>query len=404
MNRPSGVLYICTGPYQDMLKNSLNSLERTNPNLDFHVLSDRPLSVPYTWVPSFTGKSSRRIKTGLFEVTPFELTLFVDTDTVFGEAIDIADLLGDADLAMGLDADPLLGKGARTFLNYQGFTSPEEAEETLNLCGESFPFYNSGVMIWRQTERVRAFFERWHSEWLKYQRADQLALARALALSQPELNVRKLPQRYNFPVLSPKLTRDKAIYHLIFKERIAKETGLWEPEFDLVDPELTKIARHGARSENQYLHIGQMIYNDPGASSLIICPNKEEYFWRYCADQNCKFVVQADSSRGEIADDTCVYKFESKVGEWTEHVAIPEQIDQAFDYVIINGPEGFNANCPGREIPVSWASRLARKAVFVFDYNRNWERQICDRHLGDPHHVIAPEGKANAELAVFAVT
>ena len=385
-----------------MLKNSLRSLEETNEDLDFHVLSDRPLTVPYTWIPSLTGKASRLVKTCLFEFTPFELTLFVDTDTVFGETINIEGLLGDADLAMGLDADPKLIDGAKAFLKHADFTSKDEVEETLDLCGPSFPFFNSGVIVWRQTEKVRAFFKRWHSEWLKYKRADQLALARAL--SGNEIQVRTLPRRFNFPVLSQNLTHDKAIYHLIYKERIAREVGLWEPEFDnLAHPALSEALKKGTRAENQYLHIGQKIYNNPEASSLIVCPNGDEYFWQYCSPENVKFVVEDGDPIEGYNHNKCIYKFDSKVGEWAEHADIPLQINQPFDYVIVNGPKGLESHCPGREIPIIWASKLAKKEIFVFDYNRDWERQICLRHLGKPKYVVSSKGEGDGELAVFEI-
>ncbi|WP_240963789.1 putative nucleotide-diphospho-sugar transferase [Luteolibacter luteus] len=356
--------------------------------------------MPYTWIPSWSGKESRQAKTRLFEYTPFDLTLFVDTDTVFGEAIDMEELLGDADLAMGLDADPQLGRGARVFLKYPGFTSAAEVDETLNLCGETFPFFNSGVMVWRQTEKTRAFFERWHLEWCKYRRADQLALARALCSTN--IRVKALDKRFNFPVLSKDLVYDKAIYHLIFKERIAKEVGLWRPEFDgLMDAALSKILSNGVRAENHYLHIGQTIYNDPGSSTLVVCPAGDEAFWSYCADGNCVFVTEGGGSAGGDGNESHQYDFKSKVGEWLSTVEVPAGIDRSFDYVIISGPKGFNSDCPGREIPVAWASKLAKKGVFVFDYNRQWERQVCDRYLGAPHYVVPPVGRGDAELAVF---
>ncbi len=400
MSETTGVVYICTGKYQDLLGNSLNSLRKTNPHAAFHVLCDRPLSVPYTWIPSLTGKASRHIKTRLPHHTPFQLNLFVDTDTAFGEPMDIGGLLGDADLAMGLDADPKLERGAKVFLRYPGFTSPEEVEETLQTCGPDFPFYNSGVIIWRQTEKVREFFDAWHSEWLKNQRADQLALARAIKKS--DIRIRTLGRRYNFPVLSPDLVHDKAIYHLIFKERIAREVGLWDPNFEgLMDPLLSGILSDGPRAENLYLYMGQGIFSDPTSSTLVVCPDRDQHFWRYCSRGNCRFVVDSDSSDIEISADTLAHGFSSKVGTWMGGGTIPEKIDRPFDYVIVNGPKGYDANCPGREIPVAWAQKLARKAVFVFDYNRNWEKRVCERYLGEADFVLPSVGRGDAELAVF---
>lgn len=395
-----GVVYLCTGSYSDMLTNSINSLIGKNPQLPFHVLSDRPLSVDFTWIASLTGKASRQIKTNLHKYSPFDITLFCDSDTVFGEKVDLDELLEGSDLAMAFDADPQVGRGARVFLKYQDFTSEAEVEETLSLCGEDYPFYNSGVMIWRKSEKTREFFERWHMEWLKYRRADQLALARALCVS--DVNVKTLPQKYNFPVMSDKLQRNKAIYHLIFKEGIAKEVGLWNlGGLDLRNPVLVESLRNGTRAENQYLRIGFDVYNDVGAKMLVVCPKGDECFWDYVSRGSSRFVVSGSNNPIIGGDRFIGCDFNSKVGEWIESVELPQGSESSYDYVVINGPSGFNSDCPGRQIPIAWASVLATKKVYVFDYNREWEQLVCQHYLGLPEMVVDPVGKGNAKMAVF---
>lgn len=399
----SGIVYLCTGSYSEMLRNSLKSLKLTNPEISLHILSDRPVGFPFTWIPNWTGKASRRIKTRLSDYSPFDVSLFVDTDTVFGKTIDIENLLGDADIAMGLDSCRNLGKGCSTFLKFPGFTTAEEVDETLRLCGQSFPFFNSGVIAWRNTDAVRRLFEVWHSEWLKYRRVDQLALARAV--KKTGMKIKTLDQTYNYPVVSTAFKRDKAIYHLIYKKEIAKKTGLWDPQFD--DPlgkSMMEAIRSGPRAENQYLHIGQRIYNAPKATTLVICPDHDEAFWRYCTHGNVSFVRDAAASDGQSINDAFPCEFPSRVGTWASSVEVPRGIDRPYDFVVISGPRGFNASCPGRELPIAWASQLATKEVFVFDYNRSWERTVCERYFGDPSSVLEPIGKGNAWLATFKIS
>lgn len=397
-----GVLYLCTGNYHDMLNNSISSLRESNPSLPYHVLADRALSIPFSWIPPLKGKASRHIKTNLFHYSPYDLTLFVDTDTVIAKAVDLENILGDADVAMALDADPRIGRGAQVFLNYPGFTTPDEVEETLNLCGTDFPFYNSGVMIWRQSEKMESFFNRWHEEWRKYGRADQLALARALFKIAP--TVKRLDSKFNYPVLTNNFDRDKVIYHLIHKEKMAKEVGLWNPGMkNLVEPDVEDTLRMGNRSEEHYLLIAHEIFNDINSSALVICPDDDKLFWRNCSRGNCTFVV--DHRRASIDEDefSIAFRFTSSVGNWVGKIDVPDEIRNGYDYVIVNGPAGFDRGSPGREIPIAWAASLARKKAFVFDYNREWEREVCDRYLGTPIAVVPAVGRGNADLAIFDI-
>ena len=399
MGAPVGALYVCTRQNQDLLNNSLSSLSVSNPSVPFHVVSDRALTVPFSWVPSLTRKSYRHIKTSLFHFTPYDLTMFLDTDTVIAESINIRDILGNADLAVSLDADPKVGRGVGVFLRHPGLTTVEEAEETLATCGPDFPFYNSGVMIWRQSKKMEFFFDRWNAEWRKYERGDQLALARTLC--GMNLTIKRLPKRFNYPVLSHDVPRGKAIYHLIHKEKMARKVGLWNPLLKSInEPDVEDTLRMGLRSEEHYILIAQEMLKNP-SSALVVCPGDDKLYWMYCARGNCKFVVDYRQASTEEDENSLAFKFTSSVGKWADEINIPDEIRGGYDYVIVNGPAGFSHDCPGREIPIAWASSLAKKKVFVFDYNRRWERELCDRYLGSPLIVLPAGDRGNAELAIF---
>lgn len=76
-------------------------------------------------------------------------------------------------------------------------------------------------------------------------------------------------------------------------------------------------------------------------------------------------------------------------------------IDKPWDFVIVDGPDGFDRSSPGRQIPVAWATRLARRAVYVHDYERKWETAVCEKYLGKPSEVVGAQGRNDRCLGVF---
>jgi lipopolysaccharide biosynthesis glycosyltransferase len=100
--------------------------------------------------------------------------------------------LGEADIAIGLDASSTLGHASRWWAR---LLNRGEWNETLKLCGRQFPHFNTGVMLWRRNDRVRELFGVWHEEWKKYQRFDQWALCRAIQKTGVMPAV--LPRKYN---------------------------------------------------------------------------------------------------------------------------------------------------------------------------------------------------------------
>lgn len=161
---PAGVLFLCTGRRGDLLRNCIGSLKETNPALPVHLLADQPYDVPFQWVRSWIDKASRRIKTQLYQYTPYDVTLFADDDTVFAKPIEVREMLGDSDIAMALDVLPDLESASR-MVEWPNHVSPREIEETISMCGKKNPFYNSGVMVWRNdSPAVRELFDRWWRE------------------------------------------------------------------------------------------------------------------------------------------------------------------------------------------------------------------------------------------------
>jgi len=115
----------------------------------------------------------RWAKTNLDLLSPYEPTLFLDADTrVFGK-LDIGfDLLGRGwELVM----IPSVSQGEQSLHHLSEvdrLATRLEVPEALQL--------NTGVMWFRKTEAVRAFFASWRDEWRRFKDKDQGALLRAL--------------------------------------------------------------------------------------------------------------------------------------------------------------------------------------------------------------------------------
>ena len=131
---------------------------------------------------------SRYLKTKIGSYSPYRETLYLDADILpINDISELWSYLNHGDLAMVEDLLPQI--------KMCGHVAPEEVEFTLrDLPGETTQ-YNSGVMLWRNTPKIKAFFAKWHAEWLRFQKHDQLALVRAIAQSQ--LSIAKIPKSYN---------------------------------------------------------------------------------------------------------------------------------------------------------------------------------------------------------------
>ena len=206
-----GVVYLATGNdlQHQLLAISRRALATLHPDLDQVVLSDRPAApldllqpdahIDYWRVEGNVGYASRTVKTRLAEVRRFERTLFLDNDVVAARPIDsIWRYVDRFDLAVALDIQPRLTDALATGVS-DGLISQEEADFTLQRCGSEMPFFNTGVLLWRQCQAVDDFFQAWHEEWLRFQQRDQFAFVRALASTKLPLAI--LPSSFNLPVL-----------------------------------------------------------------------------------------------------------------------------------------------------------------------------------------------------------
>jgi len=217
---------------------SIRQLQRVYPEAAIHLVSDvrdplRDVAIEmerdmlpgftHSMVPRAEGYETREVKTTVYNWSPYESTLFMDVDTFVNRNLDdLFLLIKDSDLAMVLEPHQSISAGIDDGFRY-GYISQAEAEATLAVCGESFPYFNSGVMFFRRNQRVADFFRNWNQEWRRFRQRDQFALSRALAGSSVRLAI--LPSAFNFfamPHVSTATLRKQSILHFWFGEKLER--------------------------------------------------------------------------------------------------------------------------------------------------------------------------------------
>lgn len=168
----TGVIYSCSGN-TNFLKESVESAESVKkfmPGIEiclFHNYSDailnsvdtnvftdvRKLVLPENNDPRFSGHMSCFLaKLYAIQQTPFDYTLFLDTDTEIKRRIPtFFDLLKNFDIA--------IAPGPMTQL-------PTDSEDIINKIPDEFPELNTGVILYKKSEKMDKFLNTWKETFL----------------------------------------------------------------------------------------------------------------------------------------------------------------------------------------------------------------------------------------------
>jgi hypothetical protein len=165
---------------------------------------------------------------------------------------------------------------------------------------------------------------------------------------------------------------------------------------------LEVAVRFGMMSEAHYRTIANALLGSAPCTLLVFGAGFDAALWTACVEK-IAFVEDNPAFLTVVPPKAPVqrYSFRSRVGTWCDVPPPPWSIRYNWDYVLIDGPGGFNKTCPGRQFPIAWARHLARRKIFVHDYERPWERALCDKLLGTPIEVLTSTPSRPGELAVF---
>lgn len=185
-----GIIYYGTG--EQYLQEAMKSAEsvKEHNNIDITIFTDEP-AVQYDCFDSV-----RRIDPGqfpfydritYFKQTPYEKTIYLDTDTVtIGDITPIFDMLDRFDILASLNET-------------RNTASESHKYDTVELdVPEAFPEYQCGVLGFRDSSVVMDVFDDWQDRYREYR--DKFVLDQpffAEALFNNSVNIGTLPSEYN---------------------------------------------------------------------------------------------------------------------------------------------------------------------------------------------------------------
>ena len=218
----NGFIYLSTGDYAQMTENSIASLLAVDPAAQIVVVRS-----------SLKGYATRELKTQLYRYSPFKVTCYVDSDTVFTKRVDLAALAdqvppGVPCFMATVDPYPTMKEALRTDWP-PAHVSIREVGETMQTVKDEQPFFNGGFLCWRCSPMVELLWRRWNWEWKWHERSDQFALARAIASTN--VKVHQLPTIYNnFVIGDAPLNPEAYVHHFISGDKVAmmKARGMWK--------------------------------------------------------------------------------------------------------------------------------------------------------------------------------
>lgn len=119
-------------------------------------------------------QASRWTKVGLYDLSPFEHTLYVDADTRINGSLRAGWKMLDDGWDMVIT--PSQQQGAEALWH----VGAEEREATFDELALLPMVYQGGMFFFAKNERTKAFFDAWKDEWQRWKNQDQGALLRAL--------------------------------------------------------------------------------------------------------------------------------------------------------------------------------------------------------------------------------
>jgi len=217
-----GILYMSFGTKAaNAIVRSMTSLRKLRLDFPVCVVGNTPVAgaefIPWEGESPFDASQRHnfqfragRIKPLLYQVSPFERTLYIDADTVFMKSIQEGfNLLDEYDIAVteeNLNLAQLYNKKLAGWeINIQ-----ERDITVIETGGDATrKFINSGVVFFRKNTQTEKLFDDWHSEWMRFQQWDeQLALIRAIHNNQ-DVKIKHLSVEWNHPHLD----RRAIIFH-----------------------------------------------------------------------------------------------------------------------------------------------------------------------------------------------
>lgn len=171
----------------------------------FEGLKSKRIDIIQVTPPKDVTRPSRWVKTRLAFLSPYDETLYLDTDTVvLGSIEKIWEHLSKSSFAVCLDVNPTLANARHGTLAEYVYTIGRYPPSSLQ--------YNCGVVLWRRSKSSLGLFKEWHKEWQRFNDIDQLAFIRAV--QNTGITLSRLPEIYNWNESLPHHEKP-VVYHCL---------------------------------------------------------------------------------------------------------------------------------------------------------------------------------------------
>jgi len=203
MTMEKGILYVATGArYVEEARSSARSVRACNPSLPICLVTDQPIEPDADFdivrdvheTPSGTAAGPENYlaldrvayyrKILPLVRSPFEKTLFLDTDTWVGDSLE--------DLFTLLDRFDLLVTPAHIVRDYDF----EKEELPFNQIPDAFGYFNTGLIAYRRGPNLETFMRRWVENYSEH-------TARFTVNDQPAFRLTLFEGPASFHVLPP---------------------------------------------------------------------------------------------------------------------------------------------------------------------------------------------------------
>jgi hypothetical protein len=184
-----GVVYIATGSqFVKEAKISADSVNTVMPDVSMTLFTDQETDAKIfdNIIPISDPRHDFGDQVYYLDRTPYERTIFLDTDIYLDESIeDVFDVLDEFDIAASQDTR-----------NYSSTRTDFEGVEKIPDC---FSEYNSGVVAFRKNSDTRDFFEIWKEAYEEVVDRGQVHNQAAFryALYHSDTRIATLPREYN---------------------------------------------------------------------------------------------------------------------------------------------------------------------------------------------------------------
>ncbi len=216
-----GIIYVATGAkYLAETLQSLATVRQRMPSIPVTLFTDQapPPDLFDEVITVEGGGHGRPAKIRSMAQSPYRDTLFLDSDTWMCQPCD--------DIFWPLDKGYDLAVAHEVYRNEYAFEQ----------FPDSFPALNTGVLVWRKSDRTHAFFEGWERSYMDVFRhkrpADQPAFRHTLFHS--DLRHYLLPPEFNFRTNYPvvlggfaraKIIHDRSPYLKELVDLLGSDTG-----------------------------------------------------------------------------------------------------------------------------------------------------------------------------------